>query len=495
MDETMPGPDTSNLLTAGQAEPAEVSKAIKREQSPSIEIVHPKLTVFQTCAIVVSSVGGSGLFVAMSTIMRTSGSVGAMLIVVLISGLLNYSLANCFAEVAVQLPKAGGPYFFIKQVFGDFPAFLFLWGFFFLIVTPIWGFLAYTSAIYIVQLFFPGCQPPDEAVKLLAIVILALTILANCMYLPFVTKLQMILTSAKIVAMLIIIIAGIVALIDGEGMSYTMIFEGSSTQPGDYAVSILAGTFLFGGWQLITFLLEEMDSPEKNLPKTLSISFTIAITLSELVVAAYFVVLSPQEVLSGDAVAVMFMNKIYRPMSPVISIFVTATSIGSLNAVVLAQSRMVSTAARLGHMPEIMSFQSSSYNMPWPAIFGVSLISLVMLLLLEASTIIKMTSFMATVMGLAVLLCLLALRVRKPDAHRPLQVWLGTAIFQLVLNVATLLMSIYQEPRDIGLLALFMLAGTPVYIVCVRWSKPKEVEKLIGSLNLSLQKLLLLKKM
>ncbi|WAR11382.1 LAT2-like protein, partial [Mya arenaria] len=326
MDETMPGPDTSNLLTAGQAEPAEVSKAIKREQSPSIEIVHPKLTVFQTCAIVVSSVGGSGLFVAMSTIMRTSGSVGAMLIVVLISGLLNYSLANCFAEVAVQLPKAGGPYFFIKQVFGDFPAFLFLWGFFFLIVTPIWGFLAYTSAIYIVQLFFPG----------------SLTILANCMYLPFVTKLQMILTSAKIVAM-----------------------------------------------QLITFLLEEMDSPEKNLPKTLSISFTIAITLSELVVAAYFVVLSPQEVLSGDAVA-------------------------------------------------------------------VSLISLVMLLLLEASTIIKMTSFMATVMGLAVLLCLLALRVRKPDAHRPL-----------------------QEPRDIGLLALFMLAGTPVYIVCVRWSKPKEVEKLI----------------
>jgi len=67
----------------------------------------------------------------------------------------------------------------------------------------------------------------------------------------------------------------------------------------------------------------------------------------------------------------MFMNKIYSPLAPLISIFVTATSIGSLNAVVLAQSRLVSAAAKQGHMPEILSFQSSKYNMPWPAIFAV----------------------------------------------------------------------------------------------------------------------------
>ena len=162
--------DTQKLTPTSGAEPSTSRK--KTQSSPVIELVHPKLTVLQTCSILVSSVGGAGIFVAISTMMETTGSVGALLIVVLISGLLNYSLARCFTEVACLLPKAGGPYFFIKQVFGDFPAFLFIWGFFFLIVTPVWGFLAFISSLYIVQLVFPGCRPPDEATKLLAIAIL-----------------------------------------------------------------------------------------------------------------------------------------------------------------------------------------------------------------------------------------------------------------------------------------------------------------------------------
>jgi amino acid transporter len=137
-----------------------------------IEIEHPKLSVFQTCSIVISSVGGVGLFVAMSTMMVTTGSVGVLLIIVLVSGLLNFSLAKCFAEVAIILPKAGGPYFFLLQVFGELPAFLFLWGFIFMIITPSWAYLAYASSLYIVQLFFPGCRPPDSATKLLGACIL-----------------------------------------------------------------------------------------------------------------------------------------------------------------------------------------------------------------------------------------------------------------------------------------------------------------------------------
>ena len=134
--------------------------------------VHPKLTVFQTCSIVISSIGGVGLFVAMSTMMMTTGSVGVLLIIVLITGLLNFSLAKCFTEVAIILPKAGGPYAFLLQVFGELPAFLFLWGFMFMIITPAWSYLTYASSLYIVQLFFPGCRPPDAAIKLLGACIL-----------------------------------------------------------------------------------------------------------------------------------------------------------------------------------------------------------------------------------------------------------------------------------------------------------------------------------
>ncbi|KAH3773437.1 hypothetical protein DPMN_174799 [Dreissena polymorpha] len=423
------------------------------DKSISIEILasRSKLTTFQTCAILVSSIGGSGLFAAMSTIMKTTGSVGVLLITLLVCGLLNYSLAMCFTEVAILLPKSGGPYFFIKQVFGGFPAFLFIWGFFFLIITPVWALSSYISALYIVQLFFQGCHPPIMAVKMLAAVILVLVVLLNCSHLKYVTKLQTALTSSKLIAMILICVLGVVAVAKGEVTNYSEVFEGSATNPGDYAVSILSGMFFYGGWQMITFLLEEMEDPKKNLPKTLRISFVIIITLTELVVAAYFVGLSPREVLHADAVAVEFVNKIYPPLAPVQALLIMATSIGSLNAAVLAQSRLVSAAARQGHLPLILSFCSQKYNMPIATSFTICCISLLVLFLMDLSYLIIMTSFMATVMGLAVLLCLLALRYRQPQAERPYKVWLGTAIFQLVLNVATLLMIFVQwkaKPRS-----------------------------------------------
>jgi len=45
-----------------------------------------------------------------------------------------------------------------------------------------------------------------------------------------------------------IICSFIFPTLTGGGANYANVFEGSATQPGDYAVSILSGMFLFGGW-------------------------------------------------------------------------------------------------------------------------------------------------------------------------------------------------------------------------------------------------------
>ena len=145
----------------------------KQEPRVSIQLdTQPKLTVLHTISIMISSIGGSAVFVAMTTVIVNTQSIFLTLAAFLLSGLLNYQLSLCFAEVAVLLPKAGGPYFFLLEVYGNFPGFLFMWGFVLFIVSPVWALLSFTSSLYIVQLFFPGCRPPDVAVKLLAICIL-----------------------------------------------------------------------------------------------------------------------------------------------------------------------------------------------------------------------------------------------------------------------------------------------------------------------------------
>lgn len=199
--------------------------SLQSKDSPRATVVeqpsHKKLTLFQTCSIVVSSVGGAGLFYALSTIMATTGSVGMMLVIILVSGLLNYSLANCFTEVAICLPKAGGPYFFILDVFGELPAFLFVWGFVFLIMAPVWASLAYASSLYIVQLAFSGCRPPNTTVKLLAAWILISVVVVNCLYLKYVTRLQSFLTSTKLLANIFIIVCGVISIANGKNILFT----------------------------------------------------------------------------------------------------------------------------------------------------------------------------------------------------------------------------------------------------------------------------------
>ncbi|KAK3581108.1 hypothetical protein CHS0354_033899 [Potamilus streckersoni] len=349
------------------------SKNDELEQASSArpEMVQPRargsLSLFNACSILVSSTGSSGIFIIMSTLIRYTGSMAFTLITLVVAGLLNFSLSRCFTEVAVCLPNVGGPYLFQLHVFGPFAAFLFIWGFLFLVIVPAWGLLAYTAALYILQPIFPNCRPPDDAVKLLSVCMLVLIVVLNCMYPKYVGRVQTLLASTKMVASVIIIIAGAIRLAQGETENFKDPFENTHLTPGNIAMSVLAGMFIYGGWQIITFLLEEMKKPAEHLPKALGISFVIVVLQNVLTVAAYFVIMTPADMLQSDAVAVMFMDRVYRPMTPVISILVTTTSISALNAVILGHSKTIFAAATRGHMPKVFATLNKRYSTPWAA--------------------------------------------------------------------------------------------------------------------------------
>lgn len=70
-----------------------------------------------------------------------------------------------------MIPKSGGDYAYISDAFGPLPAFLYLWVALFILVPTGNAITALTFAQYILQPLWPGCEPPYEAVRLLAAVI------------------------------------------------------------------------------------------------------------------------------------------------------------------------------------------------------------------------------------------------------------------------------------------------------------------------------------
>jgi len=88
---------------------------------------------------------------------------------------------------------------------------------------------------------------------------------------------------------------------------------------------------------------------------------------------AYFSVLSPDEILSSDAVAVTFGDKMLGVFSWIMPFAVACSTFGSLNGAIFASSRLFFVGARNGHLPAAISLINVNCLTPVPSlIFLVS---------------------------------------------------------------------------------------------------------------------------
>ena len=76
-----------------------------------------------------------------------------------------------------SIPKSGADYAYIGEAFGSLPSFLYLWDAIFIFVPTTNAIMGLTVANYMAKPLFPDCDPPDEALRLIAAV--SETILKN----------------------------------------------------------------------------------------------------------------------------------------------------------------------------------------------------------------------------------------------------------------------------------------------------------------------------
>lgn len=74
-----------------------------------------RLRLFDATTLVVGSMIGSAIFLALPIMAREAPSPAALIALWSVGGLFTVLGANCCAELAAMIPQAGGPYVFIRE--------------------------------------------------------------------------------------------------------------------------------------------------------------------------------------------------------------------------------------------------------------------------------------------------------------------------------------------------------------------------------------------
>jgi len=401
----------------------------------------------------------------------------AAVLALLVGGVLSYSVALNYCELAPTYPEAGGAMTYVREAFGN-GILSFLVGSMDCISSTFYAALSAVGFAYSLKIFLPWMP-----VVPVAIFVIFVFVCLNVVGVTQVGNAQIVLGGILLSAFAIFVVAG---FLHPNGFSWGVFMEGGTifAHKGVWAnfSRILATIALvynaYVGFEVIADDAEEISHPSRNIPWGILLSLTFC-TLIYVTVALVTLGTVPWQELAGSETALTdavqhFIPGWGVPMMGIAGIIATLTSI---NTAMLSATREAFTLGRDGVWPRMFS-RLSRFRTPIVAIFIIGGISA----LIAAIGVVDFLSYISSSGYLFVLfwgsLSLVRLRKLNPDIERPFK----APFFPLTAYAAgatCLLIIVFADWRALlfgaGVLGAFSLAyyvGPPV----ANWIKDRALE-------------------
>lgn len=425
--------------------------------------------------ITINAIIGSGIYFLPALGAQYAGPASILSWLILAS--ITMYIAAAFSELVSMYPKAGGVYEFSKQTYGRFTSFIIGW------VAWLEGNI--TTAMLIVgaiQYLLPHDFFYMKIIKI-AICLLWVFIFNLMAYRGMKTSAVMLVTFAIITVSMIFVIS-VPSLFHFDIANFQPFFieQGFLANASAIFLAVFFISETFFGLESVSYLAEETKDPQKIMPKAFIRGTGLVVLLALILVVTSLGALNWEVFGSFSAPFAEVARMVIGPFGH------TFVTLGTYVVIMGAAAGWIVTSPRLilALTRDKLFFNQfkdihPKYNSPHKAIIFQALITALFIILSfngGYKTLLSLLVPLVIIMLCSVLMSVVILRYKKPEAERHFRAPFGKVLPIIVIALLLLLvcMWVYLEPGAMHMFQLvisFILFGIPIYLLMEMYYDPR----------------------
>jgi amino acid transporter len=365
---------------------------------------------------------GIGPFITIPLILSTMGGARCMA-AWLLAGLLAICDGIVTAELAAEMPHAGGSYVFLRESFGRagrLISFLFL--FQILVSAPL---SLASGCIGFAQYLEPILPAAGKNIPITATLVCIAIVLLLLRRIDAIGKFSVVLWIGVLGTLAVVIGAGLPHLrLEAFAFWRAPRYDGLTGFAGLGAALIYA-VYDYLGYYNIAYLGDEVKEPEKTIPRVIVISI-FAIAVLYIVMQACIISVLPYDVATkSHSVVADYIRAIIGPSAAKwVSVMILWTAFASIFSVMLGYSRILFAAARDNNFFNVFAKLHATEAYPFVSVIFLGAVTAMFVWLPLRHIIGGILSIRAIIPFMAQIVGAVVLRVREPERERPFRMWL-----------------------------------------------------------------------
>jgi basic amino acid/polyamine antiporter, APA family len=443
------------------------------------------LTLLDSVLLLVGGIIGSSIFLTAKDIAGALPNPVLFLLVWVLGGMISLCACFAFAELGSMFPDSGGQYVYLREAYGDLPAFLYGWMLFSVASGGAIAALAVGSAAYLGAII-PGISQEHTVLSVAGMVVtrahvVALIMISAVTWINVVglrrgAWLQNAATWAKFGAMAAFVILGCSIgkgdrhhFATGKWSTLSGLTTGVSVGPllSAFGVALIAVFWAYDGWVYITWVAGEVKDPRRNVPLAMVLGVLIVSVIYVAMNMTYVYALPVSEIANHEIIAHAAAVALFSPAAAIwLSAMIAVSCFGAMASAILSTARVYYAMAVDGAFFQRMAEVHPKWRTPAFALIGQGIWAGVLTLsgrydqLYTYVMFGMVLSYTLTVVGLFVL------RWKRPEIPRAYRCtgypWLP-AIYVLISGAWTL-NTIFTRPREALAGTIIVIIGVPGYL-------------------------------